>query len=191
VRTLRRIRAVAPLFALALSACPGAAPSSTTPTQIPREGTAAPTGTPPVPAAAPKLLVLPVGAARPATGSAVAFAEIAWTNAQRERGLMGRDHLETDHGMLFVYPRPVPRRFWMKGCTTGLDIAFVRADGTVSRIATLGPGEGIPDDRVPIAESGGPVLYVLEMEPGWFERHGVAEGDAVDVSAAARGVEAE
>jgi hypothetical protein len=136
-------------------------------------------------------VVVASGAARPETKLPVAWAEIAATPGQRERGLMGRDRLEPDHGMLFVYPRPVPRRFWMKGCTTGLDIAFVRPDGTIAEIATLPPGDGLPDDRVAFADSGVPVLWVLEMEPGWFARQGIAEGDRIDVSSAVAGVTAE
>ena len=101
---------------------------------------------------------------------------------------MGRDRLETDHGMLFVYRTAHTRRFWMKDCTIGLDIAFLDARGEVARLATLPPGVGRPDDDVPAAESGVPVLFVLEMESGWFARHGLGEGDKVDLTAAIAGV---
>ncbi|MCE9634130.1 MAG: DUF192 domain-containing protein [Planctomycetes bacterium] len=135
--------------------------------------------------------VVRVGSARPEVSSAVAFVDVVSTQAAREHGLMGRDHLEPDHGMLFVYAKPTPRRFWMKDCTIGLDIAFIRDDGSVSAIATLPPGAGLPDDQVAVAESNGPVLYVIEMEPGWFAKCGIRVGSIVDVSAAAAGVSAE
>lgn len=137
------------------------------------------------------LRVVRAGAERPADAGAVAFVEVAATHAARERGLMGRTSLEADHGMLFVYPAPTPRRYWMKDCLIGLDIAFIRADGTVSALATLPPGAGLADDEVGVASSNGPVQYVLEMETGWFARHGVAVGSTIDVSAAAEGVRAE
>lgn len=141
--------------------------------------------------AGPAVVVVPVGMERPTTDAAVAFAEVVATQTARQRGLMGRERLERDHGMLFVYPRSQARRFWMKDCLIGLDIAFVAEDGLIARLATLGPGVGAPAGDVPEAECDAPVRYVLEMEAGWFARHGVREGDRADVRAATDGVRAE
>ena len=93
--------------------------------------------------------------------------------------------------MLFVYAKPTPRRFWMKDCTIGLDIAFIREDGSISAIATLPPGARLPDDQVAAASSDGPELYVLEMEEGWFGKRDIGVGAVVDVADAVAGVSAE
>lgn len=177
-------RAALAALLLVLGGCP-AAPERAPPKE---PGTSPDVETP---KPAPKLVVVPAGAKSPGTPAVVAFAEVAATKAQRERGLMGRDRLDPDHGMLFAYRKAETRKFWMMGCTTGLDIAFLRPDGTIANVATLPPGAGLPPDQVPEAWSTAPALWVLEMEPGWFARKGLAAGDAVDVSAAVAGVEPE
>ena len=57
--------------------------------------------------------------------------EIADDPGERAKGLMYRDDLPADHGMLFAYPKDEPRHFWMKNTRIPLSIAFLSADGTV------------------------------------------------------------
>lgn len=106
-------------------------------------------------------------------GGTVVTAEIADTPALRERGLMGREYLEEDHGMLFVYPDEQPRSFWMRNTPIALDIAFLDGNGIIINIETMEPH----DDESTL--SAAPAMYALEMEAGWFEAHGVAAGDRV------------
>lgn len=106
-------------------------------------------------------------------GGVAVTAEIADTPALRERGLMERDSLPEDHGMLFVYPDAEERSFWMRNTPIALDIAFLDQSGTILNIETMQPN----DDTSHFSE--GRMMYALEMEAGWFEAHGVEPGDRV------------
>lgn len=103
-------------------------------------------------------------------GGVAITAEIADTPALRERGLMGRDSLPENHGMLFVYPDEQIRSFWMRNTPIALDIAFIDGNGSVINVATMQPNS---DDST---LSGSPAMYALEMVAGWFEKHGVGSG---------------
>ncbi len=135
-----------------------------------------------------RLVVLPADARRLAAVPTALFVEVVATDGARRKGLGGRTSLPPDGGMLFVYRDDVVRNFWMKDCLIGLDIAYVRADGTIARIATLPPGAGLPNEQIPHASSKEPVRYVLEADRHWFAQHGVGEGDRVDLSAVLAGV---
>ena len=114
-----------------------------------------------------------------AGGKHVFTAEVAKTAAQQEKGLMYRTGLTPDQAMLFwPYPagggKPQAANFWMKNTPTPLDIVFIRADGTIARIA---------ENAVPFSEtqipSGEPVGAVLEIVGGRAADLGMAEGDKV------------
>jgi len=98
--------------------------------------------------------------------------EIADDAAERAEGLMYRKTLAENAGMLFLYPQPQPVQFWMKNTVLSLDIVFVRADGTIARIAA---------DTTPMSEdlipSGEPVRAVLEVKAGTMRELGVKVGD--------------
>lgn len=128
----------------------------------------------------------PDGAPRPGNGGVVRThelvvggitvnAEIADTPALRERGLMERDSLPENHGMLFVYPDEQQRSFWMRNTPIALDIAFLDRNGTIINIETMQPN----DDTSHYSD--GPMMYALEMKAGWFEAHGVEAGDQVQL----------
>lgn len=105
-------------------------------------------------------------------------AEPARTPDAQQRGLMFRTDLTDESAMLF-FPYPpggeAPREasFWMKNTPTALDIIFIRADGTITRI-----GRGEPFDESPVS-SGEPVGAVLELKAGRAEALGIEEGDKV------------
>jgi uncharacterized membrane protein (UPF0127 family) len=100
-------------------------------------------------------------------------AEIAATPAARRRGLMFRERLQEDHGMLFLFPRERVLSFWMKNTPLPLSIAFADAEGRILRIADLEPHSEAA------VSSGAPALYALEMSRGWFARNAVLEGDRI------------
>lgn len=99
--------------------------------------------------------------------------EIADEPAERKRGLMHRDSLPADHGMLFVYPSEGVRSFWMRDTSIPLSIAFIDSRGYIVEIQQMSPHS----DR--FHESPGRVLYALEMPGGWFAEHGVEVGDRI------------
>jgi uncharacterized membrane protein (UPF0127 family) len=97
--------------------------------------------------------------------------EIADEPAERTLGLMYRDEMGADRGMLFIYPRAEERNFWMKDTRIPLSIAYADAAGTIVQIADMQPFDTTP---VP---SGAPAMYALEMNKGWFAAHDVKVGE--------------
>ena len=100
--------------------------------------------------------------------------EIADTREAQEKGLMGRDSMEEDHGMLFVYDRDSRKSFWMKNTTIPLSLAYIATDGTIREIYDMEPLS------TRIVDSKYSVRYVLEVNQGAFERHGIKPGDKVE-----------
>ena len=98
--------------------------------------------------------------------------EVADDPAERAEGLMYRQSLADNAGMLFLYPQPQPVEFWMKNTPLSLDIVFVRADGTIARIAAN--TTPMSEDRIP---SGEPVLAVFEVKAGIMQQLGIVVGD--------------
>jgi uncharacterized membrane protein (UPF0127 family) len=103
--------------------------------------------------------------------------EIADTDAERARGLMGRTALAEDRGMLFVYPDEEVRSFWMKDTLIPLSIAFIDSEGRIVDIKDMKP----LDDDPPHYVSAEPARYALEVNQGFFEEHGVKVGDRADL----------
>ena len=100
--------------------------------------------------------------------------ELAATPAERARGLMFRETLADDHGMLFDFGSAKPVAMWMRNTYISLDILFIRADGSISRIAR---NTEPLSDRV--IDSGEPVTAVLELRGGLTSEHGIEAGDRV------------
>lgn len=103
--------------------------------------------------------------------------EIAFLWGQRGRGLMWRTALSENEGMLFKYPYESPHSFYMRDTKVALDIAFIRADGTIRKIHR----DTIPDTDKFHYGSGGNILYVLEVNAGWLAKHGINEGDKLNI----------
>jgi uncharacterized protein len=102
-----------------------------------------------------------------------AFAvEIARTPAEMERGLMFRDRLPPDHGMLFLYEGERPVSFWMKNTLIPLDLIFADSSGRILQIAE----RAVPLSTALIS-SEKPVRAVLEVNGGTAARLGIAVGD--------------
>lgn len=96
--------------------------------------------------------------------------EVARTAEEQTKGLMFRTSLPPDGGMLFPFPKPKFASFWMKNTFIPLDILFIRADGSVDRIAE----NTIPESLEPVV-SGGEVAAVLELAGGTAARLGIDE----------------
>jgi uncharacterized membrane protein (UPF0127 family) len=110
-----------------------------------------------------------------ASGRHVFQAEVMRTPDERARGLMFRRFLPADRGMLFDFQRVEPVAMWMQNTYIPLDMVFIRADGTVARIAER--TEPLSTRTIP---SGEPVLGVLEVNAGVAERIGLKAGDRVE-----------
>lgn len=100
--------------------------------------------------------------------------EVADTGPERARGLMFRRVLPPDQGMLFDFEREQPVAMWMQNTYIPLDMAFIRADGTVHRVE---------DHTTPLStrsiDAGVDVRYVLEVPAGTAARIGMTRGSKI------------
>jgi uncharacterized membrane protein (UPF0127 family) len=107
--------------------------------------------------------------------TAVFTVELALSADQRAQGLMNRKAMADDRGMLFDFGLSRRVAMWMKNTYLPLDMLFIRADGTITRVAS---------DTVPLSEaiidSGEPVHFVLELNAGTAAKLGIAFGDKVE-----------
>jgi uncharacterized membrane protein (UPF0127 family) len=99
--------------------------------------------------------------------------EIPQTPGEFKTGLMFRESLDTDSGMLFVFDRVAQQSFHMSHTTIPLDIAFIDEEGCIESIKELTPLR-----REPVY-SNAPVLYALEVNRGWFTENEVKVGDQI------------
>lgn len=105
--------------------------------------------------------------------------EIARSDQQRARGLMFRESLPPNHGMLFVFPVSEQHGFWMKNTFIALDMLWLDERGTITEIQ--------PDiqpcfsDPCPTYAPDSPGLYVLELAAGEADRLGLVEGDRLEL----------
>ncbi len=99
--------------------------------------------------------------------------EIASTEKQREQGLMLRQSMHDDAGMLFLFPADTTVGFWMRNTYLPLDIAYIDASGKVLEVR-----KAQPLDETALTPKG-PYRYTLEVNQGWFERHGFGPGSTV------------
>ncbi len=100
--------------------------------------------------------------------------EIADTEELRTRGLMFRQRLPEDRGMLFDFEAPRPVSMWMKNTYIPLDMLFIREDGTIAYIAENTVPKSL--DAIGVSE---PVLAVLELAGGTSRKLGIRAGDTV------------
>jgi len=99
--------------------------------------------------------------------------EVADSNALRRKGLMFRENLPENQGMLFVYPETRRLSFWMKNTRIPLDIAFIAADGEILQIEHMQPFDEVS------TRSREPAKFALETNQGWFAKHDVRVGAKV------------
>ena len=104
-------------------------------------------------------------------GSKTYTLEVADTPDTREHGLMKRDSLPADRGMIFVFPDVTERSFWMKHTRIPLDIIYVDPDGKVVSTATMKPYD------LGKTSSNGPSKYAIELNAGQVKANGVKAGD--------------
>jgi uncharacterized protein len=102
--------------------------------------------------------------------------EYANTYELRAQGLMFRESLCTDCGMLFSYNQSRVASMWMRNTLIPLDVAFIRKDGVITDIKTMQP-----HDETSISSSQ-EVSHAWEMNKGWFKRHDIKVGDTVTIT---------
>lgn len=131
-------------------------------------GPAHATGQPDTSRAQPRLPEIRIKA-----GMHVIRAEVAADGQTRMMGLMHRERLELNAGMLFVFERAGPHCFWMRNTPLPLSIAFIDDDGRIVNIADMTP---LSDDSHCPTRA---VRFALEMEQGWFAAKGIGPGSTL------------
>ena len=99
--------------------------------------------------------------------------EIANTPELRTQGLMKRNKLSGNSGMLFIFPKDSRPAFWMKNTSLPLSLAFIASNGTIRQIEKLTPYSLEP------VQSSRSIRYALEVNQGWFTERGIAPGDII------------
>ena len=104
--------------------------------------------------------------------------DLAITPEERTRGLMGREALADDRGMLFIYGSELTPSFWMQGMLIPLDIVWIDASGVVAGIEREVPP--VPANTQPLLYfPPRPIRYVLEIGAGRGKEMGIGAGSTV------------
>ena len=103
--------------------------------------------------------------------------ELAMTPASQTRGLMKRETLAEDGGMLFIFDNPAPRSFWMKNTWIPLDIAYIDAKGVIREIHTM-----YPNNQNSVKSVSKDIQFALETNRGWFASHEIRSGATIDLT---------
>lgn len=112
-------------------------------------------------------------------GSVLLDVDVAEKPEQRAYGLMFRESLPQDYGMVFFFFEETNTGFYMKNTLVPLSIAFFDVDGKILRILDMEPCK---EEPCKIYEPGVGYRGALEVEQGSFEKWGVAEGDEITIS---------
>lgn len=99
--------------------------------------------------------------------------EVVRTDQEKAKGLMFRENLEKDEGMIFVYGREEYLSFWMKNTRIPLSIAFLDKTGKIVDIQDMTPFS------LQSHVSAFPAQYALEVNQGWFKQNGISVGQEI------------
>lgn len=97
--------------------------------------------------------------------------ELAESPNEQMTGLMNRESLESNHGMLFIFPSPKQATFWMHNTLIPLDLVFLNTDGVILEILPL-----VPFEEKRVASKSDQVAYALEVSRDWFASRGLKPG---------------
>lgn len=109
-------------------------------------------------------------------GAVALDAQLAIDSATQQKGLMYRESLEENQGMLFISEKPGPQSYWMRNTMIPLDIGFFTEDGVLREIYPL-----FPRVEDPVKSRRNDIAYALEMNRGWYKANGVKVGDQLDL----------
>jgi uncharacterized membrane protein (UPF0127 family) len=101
-------------------------------------------------------------------------AELAITPYEEETGLMYRTNITDETAMLFDMHQPMRVSFWMTNCPISLSAAYISPDGVIEEIRHLEK-----NDNVPVVATNDNILFVLEVNDGWFTRHNIGTGTLI------------
>lgn len=118
-------------------------------------------------------------------GDQVVQMQVAVLPAELQRGLMFRQSMGRDEGMVFVFLRPQPQGFWMRNTPLPLDIGYFDGQGVLKEIYPM-----FPHDERSVTSRSREIQFCLEMNQGWFKDRGVKPGAQLDLKALAEALRA-
>ena len=101
-------------------------------------------------------------------------AEVAATDPERQQGLMFREKMANNHGMVFIFDGVNPQCMWMKNTPLPLSVAFIDEQGKIVNIEDMQP------HTLDSHCSTKPVKYALEMNLGWFKTKNIKPGMTIE-----------
>lgn len=104
--------------------------------------------------------------------------QVAIRPMEVQQGLMHRPMLGDNEGMLFVYPQPGARSFWMRNTLIPLDIGFFSPDGVLREVRAMNPL-----DENPVTSFSSEIQFAVEMNQGWYRANGIKPGAQFDMAA--------
>lgn len=104
-------------------------------------------------------------------GSHQLVVEVADTPGEQVVGLMNRESLPADHGMIFVFKEPKKAFFWMKNTSIPLDVAFLDSEGVILEILPL-----VPFEETRVVSQSDKVAYAIETNRDWFASRDLKPG---------------
>ena len=127
---------------------------------------------------------LPVDAWLPLSISQVAFeVQVVLTPGEQQKGLMYREDLPANAGMLFPYREPRQMSFWMANTPLPLDIGFFDQHGVLLEIQRM-----VPFDTSSVKSRSYEAQFALEMHSGWFSKAGLLPGAQLDLKQLAEAI---
>lgn len=109
--------------------------------------------------------------------------EVADTDDKRTKGLSGRENLEENRGMLFVFEKPDLYSFWMKEMKFPIDILFIKNDKIITIHQNVPPPKNnVPLYQLPLYKPKETANYVLEINTGLSQKYNFKEGDSVEMN---------
>ncbi len=102
--------------------------------------------------------------------------QIAIEKEEHRRGLMYREKMGENEGMIFLYKTPQRMTFWMQNTALPLDIGFISPDGVLQELYPL-----YPYDETTVISRSDKLQYALELNQGWFQKNNINRGAKLDL----------
>lgn len=108
---------------------------------------------------------------------------LAANDEDRRLGLMNVSKISSETGVLFVFEKPEVLSFWMKNTFVPLSIGFFDSKGCLIEVKDMKPVTSVLQTQIPQYQSSRPAQFALEVKKGWFKKHQIKGGVALQIDA--------